>query len=104
MVCAVHGPDERDVGAVGEVGMRFDLGAHGAPIEIEILHRHGALRVAHPDQGDVVRAGQSGNAKSQARISGRPMFISNSKRRPAAGAVRKVLMPAPVRTRTSPSA
>ena len=49
-VCRSDGADEGDVGAVGEMRMRFDLGAHAAPVEIEILHKDRALRIADVEQ------------------------------------------------------
>src|SRR6266568_4681937 len=41
----VDGFDEGHVGAIREVRVPLDLGAKGAPVEIEIRHRHGALRI-----------------------------------------------------------
>ena len=42
---------------LGKCGWRLDVGAHGAPVEIEIVDGNGALRIADPDQGDVAGAG-----------------------------------------------
>ena len=37
--------------------MTFDFRPERAPVEIEVVDGDGALGVAHPEQGDVARAG-----------------------------------------------
>src|ERR1700728_4271860 len=38
------------------MGMALDLGAQRSPVEIEILYGQRALRIPHPDQGDIACA------------------------------------------------
>jgi hypothetical protein len=41
---------------LGKLRVTLDLRAQRPPVEIEIRHRHGALRIAHPHQRDIPRA------------------------------------------------
>ena len=46
---------EGNISAVREIWVRFYFGTHLAPVEVEVFHRHGALRIPHPDQRYVAR-------------------------------------------------
>ena len=56
-VVFVARPEKRDIRAVRKLRMTLNLRAQRAPIEIEIRNGHGALRIAHPYQRDIPRAG-----------------------------------------------
>ena len=80
-MCAVHGLINSRWFAL-EVGVTFDFRAHGPPVELEILHGDGTLRI--PDPTSVTSRGPAarGNCEAPAELSGRPIFISNWKASP----------------------
>ena len=67
-------PDKRNVSAIGKTGIGFNSGARGTPVEIEIVHEDGALRVAHIESITALRPCTFA-CSSNTRMS--PMFISN---------------------------
>jgi hypothetical protein len=66
-------------------------------------HRHGALRIADVDQRDVARPVESGRAKRSAQDRAAHIHFE-FEGEAVARSNRSVLMPAPVRMRTTPAA
>jgi len=48
--------EKRHVRALRKMRMPFDLGAERTPVEIEMVDRDRALRIAYPNNRDVARA------------------------------------------------